>query len=295
MGWPFRHCSADDGDHLIMRVAVTGASGFLGRHTVRALVARGAEVIAISRHPDEPIATSVVPLALDIGASANNLFKHIGSPDALLHMAWGGLPHYAAARHLDEDLPKQLMFLRSCIDSGLQQLVVIGTCLEYGMHSGELDEMVEPEPTTAYARAKHELHRELVAMRSIRGFGLSWLRLFYLYGPGQASTSLYTQLRTAVDAGAAAFDMSAGDQIRDFLPIEIAADHIARITLGHADAGTVNICSGTPVTVIEAVQQWLHKWQVEISLNRGVYSYPDYEPFAFWGSTRRLNTLLGTT
>lgn len=276
-----------------MRVAVTGASGFIGRHVVRELLARGAEVIAISRRPDTSVAATVTPLAFDIGDTSGNPFTRIGRPDALLHLAWGGLPNYHSSHHLDEELPRHSAFLNACIDSGLSRLVVAGTCLEYGLQSGELDEAAPAIPTTAYGKAKHQLHQGLLELRKTRSFGLGWLRPFYLYGPGQAPTSLHSQLRATVQTGARSFDMSAGDQVRDFLPIETAAAHITALILDHADAGTVNVCSGRPVSVIDTVRNWLQDWGADITLNLGVYPYPDYEPFAFWGSARRLHSLLG--
>ncbi|RNF84263.1 NAD-dependent epimerase/dehydratase family protein [Montanilutibacter psychrotolerans] len=278
-----------------MRVAVTGASGFIGRQVVRELVARGAAVVAVSRRPDPPVSDAVTPLAMDIAAPGQAPFERLGRPDVLLHLAWGGLPNYHSAHHLDTEFPAHAAFLDACLDAGLQRLVVAGTCLEYGLQSGELDEAMSASPVTAYGQAKAALHQHLVERGQDRGFGLAWLRLFYLYGPGQAASSLYAQLRAAVASNARTFDMSNGDQVRDFLPIETAAAHIAAIALGHADAGTVNICSGHPATVTDTVRGWLREWDADIALNRGVYAYPDYEPFAFWGSTRRLHSLLETT
>ncbi|HEY6941810.1 NAD(P)-dependent oxidoreductase [Dokdonella sp.] len=278
-----------------MRVAVTGASGFVGRHVVRALRARGAGVIALSRHPEAALDAGVQAVALDIAEAGSDAFDRIGRPDALLHLAWGGLPNYRAAHHLEHELPLHAAFLENCVRGGLRRLAVAGTCLEYGMRSGELEESLVAEPVVAYARAKHALHRRLQALRMESPFGLAWLRVFYLYGPGQAPTSLWAQLRAALARGATHFDLSPGDQLRDFISVETAANTIATLVTAHADPGTVNICSGAPVTVLDTVRGWLRDEERDLVLVPGVLPYPDYEPFAFWGSTRYLDDLLGAT
>ena len=57
----------------------------------------------------------------------------LGSPDVVLHLAWGGLPNYTSDKHLKNELPKQIKFLEGLINQGLKSLVVTGTCFEYGM------------------------------------------------------------------------------------------------------------------------------------------------------------------
>ncbi|MDI1254303.1 NAD-dependent epimerase/dehydratase family protein [Thermomonas sp.] len=278
-----------------MRVAVTGSSGFIGRHVVRQLAARrGIDVIAIARHPDASISPSVTPVELDIGADNAHMYDSIGRPDVLLHLAWSGLPDYRAATHLESELPRQIGFLDACVNAGLRRLVVAGTCLEYGMQSGCLDESLRTAPITAYGQAKDRLREHLDACVAADGLQLAWARLFYLYGPGQAPTSLYSQLRTAVEAGATEFPMSPGDQQRDFLPIDAAAAYLCALALEAPDAGVVNVCGGTAKPVVSWARAWLSEWGADLTLKLGVYPYPEYEPHAFWGSTMKLHSLLGT-
>jgi nucleoside-diphosphate-sugar epimerase len=276
-----------------MRVAVTGASGFIGRAVIPRLLARGADVVAVSRReavgaPSERLRHCV----LDLSVPRSDVFDQLGRPDVLVHLAWDGLPNYRAARHLDEELPRQIAFLDRCIEQGLARLVVAGTCLEYGLQQGCLAEDRETAPTTAYAQAKDALRRHLQSVPHAET-RVTWLRLFYLYGEGQAPTSLYSLLRAAIARGDATFAMSRGDQVRDFQPIADAAEQIVTAALHPSGEGVFNICSGRPVAVVDLVQQWLRDWNARIELDRGVYDYPDYEPHAFWGDRRRFDALLG--
>jgi nucleoside-diphosphate-sugar epimerase len=262
---------------------------------MRQLAARSdIDVIAISRHPDVPISSSMTPVELDMGAANANVYDKIGRPDVLLHLAWGGLPNYRATSHLESELPRQINFLDACMNAGLRRLVVAGTCLEYGMQTGCLDESLPTAPSTSYGQAKDRLREHLAARAATDGLQLAWARLFYLYGPGQAPTSLYSQLRAAIDAGATEFPMSPGDQQRDFLPVEDAAAYLCALALKTPDAGVVNVCGGTAKPVVTWVRTWLSEWGADLTLKPGIYPYPDYEPHTFWGSATKLHSLLGT-
>ena len=85
-----------------------------------------------------------------------------------------------------------------------------------------------------------------ILLRAATPYDLRWLRLFYLYGSGQAPTSLYSQFRAAVARGDRRFDMSVGDQMRDFMRVEDAAAAIVRIALNTQAPRILNVCSGGP-------------------------------------------------
>lgn len=279
-----------------MKVAVTGATGFLGRHVVPALLARGANVVAAARNPGEVYAAGPgLELATINLRDPEGAVSALGQPEVLLHLAWEGLPNYKSDVHLLEELPRQISFLDACKRSGIRRLVVAGTCLEYGMREGELDEMMPVAPTTAYGHAKDQLHQHLEREAVTGRLDLTWLRIFYLFGPGQAKSSLYSQLKNAVESGAHAISMSPGDQLRDFLPVETAAAHMGTLALQERGAGTVNICSGAPIDVAGLARAWLRSWGSKLYLDLGVLPYPDYEPHEFWGSAKKLNATLGAS
>jgi len=277
-----------------MKVAVTGATGFIGRYVVEELLRQQAEVVATSsRSPaagvfDERVRH--VPLDL---ATADDAFERFGRPDAVIHLAWAGLPNYKSTHHYETHLAEQYRFLKQLVVAGLPSLLCIGTCFEYGMRSGELTEDLPADPQNPYGFAKDALRRELMFLRSSTGFAFTWVRLFYMYGERQAANSLYPQLMAAGRSGQTSFRMSRGEQLRDYLPVTQIAAHIAGLALRCPNAGIVNVCSGRPVSVRALVEQWLvdNGWTLQLEL--GFYPYPDYEPMAFWGSNRRLTSLLG--
>ena len=67
-----------------MKVAVTGASGYIGRHVVDALIRLGHEVIAVDMI-NKGINTDAKFISLDI--FSDNIYEKLGKPDACIHMA----------------------------------------------------------------------------------------------------------------------------------------------------------------------------------------------------------------
>lgn len=272
-----------------MKVGVTGATGFIGRHVLSELANHCVDVIAVVRRrpPDHSILKGIEAVELDLENLPRNAFEVIGRPDALIHLAWGGLPNYRSLHHFENELPIQYRFLSGLVQSGLSGLVATGTCFEYGMQSGPLSETMEGYPDNPYAFAKDALRRQLEYLRQCQPYALTWARLFYLYGEGQAESSLLPQLKRAVKEGKPFFNMSGGEQLRDYLPVADVAKNLVTLALSRADLGVLNICSGDPISVRKLVEGWIEKNGWNIKLNLGYYPYPDYEPFAFWGQRRK--------
>lgn len=280
-----------------MSVAVTGAAGFIGRHVVAQLEKRGISPTLVCRPgsaiPEWISRTDVV--RMDIADAPANAYDRLGRPQILIHLAWGGLPNYSSAHHLEAELPAHRAFLEGLLAAGLGSLTVTGTCLEYGLQSGALGEDMPTAPVTAYGRAKDALRKDLEVLHRSRPFNLTWARLFYLHGAGQARGSLVPQLEAAIAHGDDAFNMSGGEQLRDYLPVDEAAERLVALALNGRDNGVVNVCSGQPISVRALAEGIVAKHGSPIRLNLGYFPYPDYEPMSFWGDRGKLDRLLDST
>ena len=279
-----------------MKVAVTGVTGFIGQHVLLELARHSIDVVAVVRNSTTArrIATDFDVVQLDIRNPPDNVFDLIGRPDVLIHLAWCGLPNYPSLHHFEEELPAQYQFLSKLVRSGLPSLIVTGTCFEYGMQYGLLSEEMHTYPDNPYGLAKDMLRRQLEYLCQRQSFTWTWARLFYLYGGGQAESSLLPQLKRAVEEGRSVFNMSGGEQLRDYLSVTDVASNLVTLALHAADIGVLNVCSGRPVSVRKLVEGWIdeHKWDIE--LNLGHYPYPDYEPLAFWGDRTKLDRFLAS-
>lgn len=268
-----------------MKVVVTGASGFIGQHVLTDLLQHGLEIVAVTREATRlaGLNEAVRIVEMDIAHPSSDCFEQMGRPDILIHLAWDGLPNYKSLHHFETELTRQYHFLKLMLEGGLSSLLVTGTCFEYGMQSGPLAADMPTKPNNPYGYAKDALRKQLEFLKAQMRFNLTWGRLFYMYGEGQPSTSLFPKLKEAVLNGDKVFNMSGGEQLRDYLPVEEIARQIVQLALSQRDIGVVNICSGKPISVRRLVEQWLNDNGWEIELNLGYYPYPDYEPMAFWG------------
>ncbi|MGP8281879.1 MAG: NAD-dependent epimerase/dehydratase family protein [Desulfomonilaceae bacterium] len=277
-----------------MKIAVTGASGFIGRHVLAELRSHQVEVIAVTRNASRlvDLGGRIRIVEYDIDRTDPHCFDKLGRPDVLIHLAWDGLPNYKSLHHFETELPRQYRFLKAMLEAGLHSLLVTGTCFEYGMRSGPLSEDMDTRPSNPYGYAKDALRKQLMFLKTNYPFNLTWARLFYMYGDGQPKAALYPQLKEAVSRKDRVFNMSGGQQLRDYLPVSEVARFIVELAKRRSDTGVVNVCSGKPISVRNLVESWLKENSWEIELNLGYYPYPDYEPMAFWGDRRRLNSIL---
>ena len=276
-----------------MKIAVSGATGFIGRHVVAELERLSISPVLICRPLTKipPALSKHIIVPIDIKDNPANSFELLGRPDALIHLAWGGLPNYKSPHHLEEEMPAHYRFLKGLIKSGLKHLTVAGTCLEYGMQSGPLNEDLPPRPGNSYAQAKNELRWQLLSFKAKQPFNFVWARLFYMYGKGQSESSLQSQLQKAVARGLPTFNMSGGEQLRDYLPVTVVAKQLVLLARKGEDTGVINVCSGVPISVRHLVEGWIQENNWRIRLNLGHYPYLDYEPMGFWGDASKLERI----
>jgi dTDP-6-deoxy-L-talose 4-dehydrogenase (NAD+) len=275
-----------------MKVLVTGATGFIGNYVVKELLKRQYHVIATSRNMEKARFSQVEYIPCDLNKMQENFFQFFQQPDLLIHLAWEGLPNYKDLFHLEKNLFSNYRFLKNMVENGLKSFVVTGTCFEYGMQSGALNETMITMPDNPYGLAKDTLRKFLEQLQKKIDFEFKWVRLFYMYGKGQSPNSILSQLDRALEKGEASFNMSGGEQLRDYLPVEKVAEYIVKIAMQNKVHGIINCCSGKPISIRKLVENYLVKKQKSIHLNLGYYSYPDYEPMAFWGNAAKLNTIL---
>lgn len=232
-----------------MRVLVTGATGFIGRHVLGPLVKAGAEVHACSRSPQSSERGLTWHRADVLNAADASAIVGRVCPDVLLHLAWFATPpdYWRSPLNL-RWTSATLELAHAFVQAGGRRLVGVGTCAEYSWLNGRCVEGVTPiQPTTVYGGCKAAVWSALEPYAREGGVNAAWARLFFVYGPHEPPSRLVPSLVTAIRAGMPA-RCRAANHVRDFLHVADAGSAIAALALSPVQ-GAVNIASGEPSTV----------------------------------------------
>jgi nucleoside-diphosphate-sugar epimerase len=239
-----------------MRVLLTGASGFVGRAAMEALVRHGAEVHAVSRRRPETETPHIWhPADLLDRHSAKNVVEEI-RPEAVLHLAWVVEHGTFWTSPLNRDWTEASIALaRYAAEAGTKRFVGCGTCYEYDWPSkGDCSEFLTPlKPSTLYSEAKNTTRKSIEALAKETGMSFAWARLFFIYGPGEGENRLVPSLARALNAGDPA-RCSTGQAVRDFMDVRDAGEALAALTVSRATGG-FNIASGEGTAVADIARK----------------------------------------
>lgn len=274
-----------------MKVLVTGANGYIGRHVVKTLLETGHEVVACDIKVEE-----IDPRAEKIEFNLFNppefsIFDMLGSPDVCIHMAWrNGFVHNSPTQI--GDLSAHYSFLTRLIDEGLKHLAVMGTMHEIGYWEGAIDENTPCNPISMYGIAKDALRRAIILYCQQKNVLLQWLRCYYILGDDSKNNSIFTKLLAAAKEGKKTFPFTSGKNKYDFINVDELAKMIVAASTQTEITGIINCCTGNPVTLAERVEKYIKDNNLDITLEYGAFPDRPYDSPCEYGDSTKINKIL---
>lgn len=240
-----------------MKIFVTGGTGFIGSHTVKLLAEKGHELMLLvhsnKQHLYVPALNECVEFVrgdLDNIESWKECLIRF-KPEAMIHMAWEGLPDYgidACRRNLNYGVNVFII----AAEIGCKIIVSLGSCWEYAQQIGGLNEDSKIESTRIFPAVKNSLCFVGQAIAKEYGIKFYWPRLFFVYGPGQRNISLIPLIINSIQIGTTP-EIKNPTNKNDFVFIKDVTEAIVKILEEKPNKTIYNIGSGYSTSISEVI------------------------------------------
>jgi nucleoside-diphosphate-sugar epimerase len=243
------------GDTLGGRVLVTGGTGFIGRHLVAALRARGCEVTVAGlgnarQSPD---------LTLNL-TQRSEVLRVLGAEkfDFAFHCAGTidqGVRPGIFPEQVDAHITATVNLLDALDAARPKRLVHIGSNAEYGAAPCPQRGDGPAWPNSAYGATKLGATAIVMARARSEDYPAVVVRPFLVYGEGQSPRSFLSAAIAAAERGAE-FPTTPGGQTRDFIPVSWVVEDLLRAAEDRSLNGkVVNSCTGHPRRIREVLEK----------------------------------------
>lgn len=251
-----------------MKILLTGASGFVGRHFLFECLSRGHDVICLSRSKLDfvppTLDSNFSVIKCDLESLCESTFPAV---DVIVHLAASGVSYLEApwselftVNILGTEIITTIAATKSI------PIIIVGSSKEYGSIVSNY-EYIPPYapllPLTPHAVSKACAFLLAQSISSSHSNTMIYLRLFNVYGDGQNTVSLWPSLKSHACAGKD-FSMNASSNVRDFMDINLAVlgisnfvDHVHEFTGAQT---TFNLASGSGKTIGEFCSDWWSYW-----------------------------------
>lgn len=273
-----------------MKVVVTGAAGYIGRHVVKELLNMGHRVIAVDlNHKDIDERAELSNVSIFSGDT--NIFQQLGCPDVVIHLAWKDGFIHNSTEHMN-NLSHHFIFLNNLINQGCKNIAVMGTMHEVGYWEGRIDDKTPCNPLSQYGIAKNALRQSLLLAANDKDVNIFWLRAYYILGDDARNSSIFTKILAAAEDGKKEFPFTTGKNKYDFIDVKMLAKMIAAASTQDKYTGIINVCTGVPVSLAEQVEKFIKEKQLDIKLKYGCFPERPYDSPLVYGDNSIIEQIM---
>lgn len=274
-----------------MKIAVTGANGYIGYHVVKELLDRGHEVLAVD-FAHNRVDPRAIRITADVLNDRRDYFNEWKQPDVVLHFALRDVPVHQSLFHID-DLPKHFHFLKNLTDAGLKQIIVSGSMHDVGYIDGIVHANTPCNPKTLYGISRNALRELLNSYLAGKPVTFQWVRFFYTYGDdANSSGSLFKKILQMDQEGQISFPFTDGKNRYDYIHIAELSRQVASVAEQTDVFGVINCCSGKPISMKERVEEFLKENNLSIKPDFGAFPPRPYDSPCTYGDDSEMQAIL---
>jgi UDP-glucose 4-epimerase len=252
-----------------VRILITGGAGFLGSALANALVGDQHEVLVLddlSAGDPNRLAPGVLFHRGSI-TDRPKLWSLLQGVDCVYHLAARVLVAESILyprEYNEANVSGTVALLEAMRDVGIPRLIFTSSGALYGDQARQpIAESATPSPLSPYAVSKLAAEHYVQTISSLWGTTAIILRIFNAYGPGQpllpSHSSVIPRFISQALGGGSLVIFGDGSQTRDFVYVsDVVAALRAALTLKSSQHITINIGSGTEVTISQLVQEVLN-------------------------------------
>ena len=243
-------------------ILITGGSGFIGKSLLSLLAERGRQGYVFTRNGDrffdeKMFCDDFTPVEMDL-RDKNRVEQWLKEyrPEFVVHLA-GATQHNdpSGDRCFELNWRATRDFYETLIEIAPKRVIAIGTADEYGNQKTPQNELMAPEPATAYAESKMRAAEFALKLNREKNFPIVILRVFTAYGAGQPPHMFLGQLIKQAISNEL-FEMTDGRQKRDYIYVDDVAKAIFRALEQKNVGGKIfNVGSGASFALREIAER----------------------------------------
>lgn len=281
----------------MMRIFVTGSTGYLGYHFVCAALAQGHKVLCLRR----PMSVSLFDSALETQIQWVNNENEIllrekveaFRPEVLFHAAWGGV---RGSGRTDEMIQRDNISMSRIIFSlyPYKQIIALGSQAEYGFYNGPVSENEKLNPENWYGKAKVQTSIDLRTYCEKHDIEWQWIRIFTVFGEKQTGGLIKLVTEKCLN-GDKEFDTTDGEQKYSFLYTSDFAQAVCNVLGVTGKSGIYNLSQPDDVysnrEILHKIKTVLHS---DIHFNFGAIPYQKNQVMYMDGDISRFESAFGS-